>query len=102
MYKRASCATNNRLIENNLQDSCSVCEALLSYYILMSKEMHRAFLIRWQAEGDRTRWRSTVENVYTGEKHHFADRDQLLRFLSESLFDEEASASIAADHRSSS
>jgi hypothetical protein len=67
----------------------------------MSKEMHRAaFLVRWEAEGDQTRWRSTVENVYTGEKHHFADRNQLLRFLSQSLVDEEAAASIEENHRS--
>ena len=68
----------------------------------MSKEMQRvAFLVRWEAEGDQTRWRSTVENVYTGEKRHFADRNQLLRFLRQSLFEGEASASIEENHQSS-
>jgi hypothetical protein len=67
----------------------------------MTKEMHRAaFLVRWEAEGDQTRWRSMIENVYTGEKHHFADRDQLLRFLQQSLFEAEASVSIAENHQS--
>jgi hypothetical protein len=61
----------------------------------MSKEIHHAaFLIRWQAEGDQTRWRSTVENAYTGEKHQFADKNQLMRFIRQLLFEGDASASI--------
>lgn len=68
----------------------------------MSKETHHvAFLVRWEAEGGQARWRSTVENVYTGEKHHFADRDQLLRFLQQSLFEGEASASAEVNHQAS-
>ena len=59
----------------------------------MLKETHHvAYLIRWQAEADHTRWRSTVENAYTGEKHHFADKNELMRFLQQSLFEGDASA----------
>jgi len=52
----------------------------------MPKEiLHTAFLVRWE-EGDQTRWRSTVENAYTGEKLHFVDKIALLHFLLKSLF----------------
>jgi hypothetical protein len=46
---------------------------------------YSAFLVRWQSADDRTPWRSTVENAYTGEKVHFADKIELLRFFWESL-----------------
>jgi len=58
----------------------------------MPKEIrHTAFLIRWQDNDKQTRWQSTVENAYTGEKLHFVDKIALLRFLSTSLFDDNVS-----------
>jgi hypothetical protein len=50
------------------------------------KTRYTALLIRWQDEGEQTRWRSTVENAYTGEKHHFLDKNELLRFLWHALY----------------
>jgi len=53
----------------------------------MPKEIrHTAFLVRWQDNDRQTRWQSTVENAYTGEKLHFVDKIALIRFLSTSLF----------------
>jgi hypothetical protein len=53
----------------------------------MPKETrYTAFLIRWQDGGDQTRWQATVENAYTGEKRHFINKDDLLRFLWHSLY----------------
>jgi len=48
---------------------------------------HAAFLVRWQEGSDQAHWRSTIENAYTGEKHHFNDRNELLQFLWRSLFE---------------
>lgn len=56
----------------------------------MSRETHyAAFLIRWQDDGPQTRWRSTVENAHTGQKHHFVTKSELLHFLWQSLNEEE-------------
>ena len=57
----------------------------------MSKERHySAFLVRWQEEGhQQTRWRATVVNAYTGEEVHFTNKQDLLRFLWQSLNSEE-------------
>jgi len=53
----------------------------------MPKEIrHTAFLIRWQDNESQTRWQSTVENAYTGEKLHFVNKIALIRFLLKSLF----------------
>ena len=49
---------------------------------------HAAYLVRWQEGSDLTHWRSTIENAYTGEKHHFSDRSELMQFLWRSLFDD--------------
>jgi hypothetical protein len=58
----------------------------------MSKEIrHSAFLIRWQNDGKR--WRATIENAYTGEKFHFTDKSELMRFLWRLVFDGNVSAS---------
>jgi hypothetical protein len=53
---------------------------------MSTKSRHTAFLVRWQEEGEGTRWRSTVENAYTGQKLHFSDKSELLRFLWQSLY----------------
>ncbi len=53
---------------------------------MTKKTRHAAFLIRWQDDGDQTRWQSTVENAYTGEKVHFLDKNDLLRFLWHALY----------------
>ena len=53
---------------------------------MSNKNRYSAFLFRWQDEGNQTHWRSTVENVYTGEKFHFADKQEMLHFLEHSLF----------------
>ena len=65
---------------------CNVHVTFHMYYIRMSNKIrYSAFLCRWQEEGDQTRWRSTVENVYTGEKRHFSDKKEMLHFLEHSL-----------------
>ena len=48
---------------------------------MSKKTRYAAFLVRWQDEGEQTRWQSTVENAYTGEKVHFTQKNDLLRFL---------------------
>ena len=48
-----------------------------------------AFLIRWQDDGPQTRWRATVEHAHTGQKEHFVDKSELLRFLWQSLYVDE-------------
>jgi hypothetical protein len=48
---------------------------------MSKKTRYAAFLVRWQDEGEQTRWRSMVENTYTGEKVHFTQKNDLLRFL---------------------
>jgi hypothetical protein len=61
------------------------------------KTRYTALLIRWQDEGKQTRWKATVENAYTGEKHHFIDKNDLLRFLWHSLYGGEAPGSAQTD-----
>jgi hypothetical protein len=63
----------------------------------MSKDTHHAFLIRWQENSSQTRWQAVVENAYTGEKQHFADKEALMRCLSQALFESDASVSIEED-----
>ena len=66
----------------------------------MSRETrYAAFLIRWQDAGPQTRWRSTIENAYTGQKFHFSNKSDLLRFLWQSLYEVEALGPIEADRR---
>ena len=61
----------------------------------MSRETrYAAFLIRWQDDGPQTRWRSTIENAYTGQKFHFSNKSDLLRFLWQSLYEVEAPGQI--------
>ena len=60
-----------------------------------NETQYAAFLIRWQ-DGPQTRWRSTVENAHTGQKHHFVNKSELLRFLWKSLYEVEQSAPIEA------
>lgn len=52
----------------------------------MSK--HTAYLVRWQEDDTGGHWRSSVENVYTGEKRYICDRRELIQFLWQSLLDE--------------
>ena len=51
---------------------------------------HAAYLVRWQegSGSDQTYWRSTIENAYTGERHDFSDRSELMQFLWRTLFNE--------------
>ena len=56
---------------------------------MLKKSHYTAFLIRWQENGPQTRWRSTVENAYTGQKFHFSSKSELLRFLWQSLYEGE-------------
>ena len=51
-----------------------------------SKTNYAAFLIRWQDDGPQSRWRATTENVYSGQKQHFSNKSELLRFLWQSLY----------------
>ncbi len=54
----------------------------------MSREIqHTAFLVRWQGNDDQVRWRSTIENAYTGEIIYFTDKNELMRFLWQLLFE---------------
>ena len=59
----------------------------------MSSESHySALLVRWQEEDhQRTHWRATVVNAYTGEEIHFISKQDLLRFLWQSINREEKS-----------
>ena len=56
---------------------------------MLKKSHYTAFLIHWQDDGPQTRWRSTVENAYTGQKLHFSNKSELLRFLGQSLYEGE-------------
>lgn len=53
---------------------------------MLKETQYVAFLIRWQDGGSQTRWRATVENAYTGQKLHFSNKSELLRFLWQLLF----------------
>lgn len=55
---------------------------------MFKEKRHTAYLIRWQEDGAQEHWRSTVENVYTGEKLNFIDRHELMQFLWRSLSDD--------------
>jgi len=64
----------------------------------MTKETHySAYLIRWQDDGPQTRWRSTVENAYTGQKQQFSNKSELLRFLWQSLYEGEVAGAAGAN-----
>ena len=56
---------------------------------MSNKKQYAAFLIRWQDDGPQTRWRATVEHAHTGQKAHFVDKGELLRFLWQSLYEGE-------------
>jgi hypothetical protein len=56
---------------------------------MSSKRHYAAFLIRWQDDGPQTRWRATAENAHTGQKYHFMNKSELLRFLWEALYEDE-------------
>ena len=56
---------------------------------MLKETQYAAFLIRWQDDGSQTRWRSTVENAYTGQKLHFSNKSELLHFLWQSLYEGE-------------
>lgn len=64
---------------------------------MLKKSHYTAFLIRWQDDGPQTRWRSTVENAYTGQKLHFSKKSELLRFLWQSLYEGEISDPTGAN-----
>ena len=61
------------------------------------KTRYTALLIRWQDEGEQTRWKATVENAYTGEKVHFTQKNDLLRFLWHSLYGGETAGPAQTD-----
>ena len=53
----------------------------------MLKETRKtALLVRWLDEGDQSRWHSTVENAYTGQKWQFSNKGELMHFLWQSLY----------------
>jgi hypothetical protein len=43
---------------------------------------YQAFLLRLQRNEQRQHWRATLENVHTGETHHFNTTQELMAFLS--------------------
>jgi hypothetical protein len=55
------------------------------YTCMPSSQNYAAYLVRWQWEPGQSHWRATAENVHTGEKRQFADRDELLHFLWQAL-----------------
>jgi hypothetical protein len=64
----------------------------------MTKEtQYSAYLIRWQDGGSQTRWRATLENAYTGQKLHFSNKIELLRFLWQLLFEGEMPGATGAN-----
>lgn len=56
---------------------------------MINETHYSAYLIRWQDDGSQTRWRATVEHAYTGQKQHFSNKSELLRFLWQSLYEGE-------------
>jgi len=54
---------------------------------MFNEKRRKAYLVRWQEDENPDHWRSTVENAYTGEEHHFSDRNELIQFLLASLSD---------------
>jgi hypothetical protein len=64
---------------------------------MAKKTRYTAMLIRWQDEGEQTRWQATVENAYTGEKHYFLDKNELLRFVWQALFGDESADAAEKD-----
>lgn len=46
---------------------------------------YRAYLIRFQRGEKQTHWRVTLQNAQTGEVVRFANENQLVRFLLETL-----------------
>ena len=58
---------------------------------MSNKTHYAAFLIRWQDDESQTRWRATVENAYTGQKRYFVKKSDLLRFLWQSLYEDDLS-----------
>jgi hypothetical protein len=77
---------------------CSVRVTFAWYYMpMLSKTHHSAYLIRWQDEGPQTRWRATVEHAHTGQKLHFSNKSELLRFLWQSLYEGEMPGASGAN-----
>ncbi len=48
---------------------------------------YQAFLLRLQRAESNGRWRSTLQNIQTGEIHHFATEREMVAHLLESLAD---------------
>ncbi|MCB9433304.1 MAG: hypothetical protein H6668_15115 [Ardenticatenaceae bacterium] len=46
---------------------------------------YQAFLLRLQRAENNGRWRSTLQNVQTGETHHFATEQEMVIHLLSSL-----------------
>lgn len=44
---------------------------------------YHAYLLRLWREGAQKPWRAELVSPHTGERHHFAQREQLLAFLTE-------------------
>ncbi len=55
---------------------------------------YRAYLVRFWQEGDAV-WRGTVEDPHSGQRHAFADVEQLLDFLRRQVGPDDA----ADDHK---
>jgi hypothetical protein len=54
------------------------------------RRQYRSYLLRlWRArDGDVWLWRASLENVRTGERHGFAQLEQLFAFLKQQTNDE--------------
>lgn len=52
------------------------------YYSKMTTSNHyQAYLIRLQWVGGRLHWQASLENVHSGERHHFGNEQELLDYL---------------------
>ena len=49
------------------------------------EEAYLAFMLRLRREAGARPWRAMLANPHTGERHNFADLEQLYQFLDERL-----------------
>jgi hypothetical protein len=57
------------------------------------KTQHKAYLLRLRREAGQSHWRAIVEDAHTGERLHFANQTEMLRYLLHHLAEAPPSAS---------
>ena len=66
------------------------------------RRQYRSYLLRlWQAQsGDSSIWRASLEDVRSGERHGFADLEQLFAFLKQQTNGDTQAADPRFDEKS--